>query len=607
MPQKPATLFLLLILLVCTGNRLLAQVTFTATIFPTTINRNETAELRLMFENANRADITLPPLTDFTVVGGPVQKSFPEIDDNGVFHSYAGFAYVLKPKKKGIFTIAATTAKLDGKTVRSNPVTVKVTEDAFSNALDETQQPADYNGFVLKKGENIQDKISRNIFIKVFTDKTSCYVGEPVLVTYKLYTRLNSRSKIIKRSAFNGFSVIDLKPEQWGSSSTKENINGHAYYVYMLRQAQLYPMQPGAAALEPVLVENYIRLLKGEYLKPSRDDGPPEVLPGVKKEDAVVDTTVITGSTPVSINVKPLPVAGKPPAFNGAVGNFMVDAVVEKNDLTTDDAGNIRILLSGEGNMTLLPAPEIAWPNGLEGYEPAVKDGLNRLSVPVSGSKIFDYSFTAAKEGNYTIPPVEFSFFDGAAGKYKTVNTKPVTVHIAKGTGKRLVIAADNRSRQESFAEKIFTHRWMIIVPVAVLIIAGLLLWLKTDKKREKEKRIAAALQQLQAAPVVEETLPSNPLEQSELVLVQNDPRKFYETIGKELHLFLAARLKIPVETISKKAIADGLDRLGVNITDSLAVQQLLDDIALQLYTPFADENKMQEYYVEAVRLVKNL
>lgn len=597
----------MLIVFAFSGNGLFAQVTFTATIFPTSISKNETAELRLMFENTDKADITLPSLTDFTVVKGPVQKSFPEIDDNGIFHSYAGFAYVLKPKRKGIFTIAATTAKLDGKTVRSNPVTVKVTDDAATNALDETQQPADYNGFILKKGENKQEKIDKNIFIKVFTDKTSCYVGEPVLVTYKLYTRLNSRSKIIKRSAFNGFSVIDLQPEQWGSSDTKENVDGHEYYVYMLRQAQLYPMQPGAAALEPVLVENYIRLLKAEYIKQSRDDSPPEILPGVKKEDAVIDTTVITGSTPVSINVKPLPVTGKPVAFNGAVGNFMMDALVEKSDLSTDDAGNLRILLSGEGNMTLLSAPEVAWPNGLEGYEPAVKDGLNRLSVPVSGSKIFDYAFTAAKEGNYTIPSIELSFFDLASGKYKTVSTKAVTVHITKGTGKRPVIAADNRSRQKSFAEKIFTHRWMIIVPVALLIIIGLLLWLKVDKKKEKEKSFAAALQQIQVAPVVEESIPSNPLEQSEITLVQNDTRKFYETIDKELHIFLAGRLQIPVETISKKAIADGLDRSGVNITDSLAVQQLLDDIAMQLYTPFADENKMQEYYLEAMRLLKNL
>jgi hypothetical protein len=482
-----------------------------------------------------------------------------------------------------------------------------VVNDAAANEFDEPPQPGDYNGFILKKGENVNDKINKNIFIKVFTDKTSCYVGEPLTVTYKLYTRLNSLSKIVRRSAFNGFSVIDLEPEQWGSTDKKEKLDGLNYYVYMLRKVQLYPLQAGAAELEPVMVENNIRLIKAAYAKQLKEDSPPEILPGTNNADAVIDTSVIKESKPVPVNVKPLPAAGKPASFNGAVGIFFIDALIEKDSITTDDGGKFKILLSGEGNMTLVPAPEVIWPNGLEVYEPSVKDGLNRLSVPVSGSKIFDYSFTAAKEGSYTIAPIEFSFFDLAAGKYKTVSTKALTVHVAKGTGRRPVIAADNRSRQESFSEEIFTHRWMIIVPVALLIIIGLLLWLRGDKKRQKEKIIAAALQQQAEKTVIEELIPANPLEQSEAMLIKNDARRFYETIDKELHVFLAKKLKLPAESISKKTIADGLDRAGVGVSDSIAIQKLLDDISLQLYTPFADENKMQDCYVEAVRVINKV
>jgi hypothetical protein len=503
--QQRYTIFLLLILFTALSNALFAQATFTATVFPKVIGKNETAELRLMFENAAEGNITPPSLKNFIVVSGPVQKSFTEEDDFGYIHSHAGFVYILKPKKAGVFTIGTASAKVDGKTVTTKPITLKVLNEetaanyyqnlpaAGNDVSDEPQQPGDYNGFILKKGESVQDKINENLFLKVFTDKTSCYVGEPVLVTYKIYTRLNSISRIIKRSAFSGFSVIDLVPEEWNNGDKTEKLNGKNYYVY-ISKAQLYPLQAGNIQVEPMLIENRINLKREECVSRLNEDSPPELLPGVNKAKAVIDTAVITESKSVTINVKPLPATGKPASFNGAVGNFMLDAVIEKDSLTTDDAGKLKILLSGEGNMTLVSPPELSWPTGLEGYGPSVKDGLNRLVVPVSGSKIFDYSFTAAKEGDYTIAPIEFSFFDLSSGKYKTISTKTIALHISKGTGRRPVIAADNRSGRESFSEEIFTHRWMIIVPVALLIILGLLLWLRVDKKRQKEKLIAAAL-----------------------------------------------------------------------------------------------------------------
>ena len=611
---QPIFLFLLIVFNAL-SNTLSAQATFTATIFPKVIGKNETAELRLMFENAAEGNITPPSLKKFIVVSGPVQKSFTEEDYFGHIRSYAGFVYILKPKKAGVFTIGISSAKVDGKIVTTKPITLKVLNEATAknyyqnlpaagnDISDEPQQPGDYNGFILKKGESVRDKIKENLFFKVFTDKTSCYVGEPVLVTYKIYTRLNSISRIIKRSAFSGFSVIDLVPEEWNNADKIEKLNGKNYYVY-ISKAQLYPLQAGNIQIEPMLVENRINLKREEYMRQLNEDGPPELLPGVNKAKAVIDTAVITESKPVTINVKPLPATGKPNSFNGAVGNFMLDALIEKDSLTTHDAGRLKILLSGEGNITLVSPPELSWPTGLEGYGPSVKDGLNRLSVPVSGSKIFDYSFTAAKEGDYTIAPIEFSFFDLSSGKYKTISTKAIALHISKGTGKRPVIAADNRSNRESFGEEIFTHRWMIIVPVALLIIIGLLLWLRIDKKKQKEKLIADALRHAEEEKVIEEIIPVNPLQQSEQALLQNDARQFYEMIDKELHVFLAQKLKLPAESISKKTIADGLDKAGVGTSDSIAIQKLLDDIGMQLYSPFTDENKMQDYYVGAVGVV---
>ncbi len=468
-------------------------------------------------------------------------------------------------------------------------------------------QPTNYEDFILKKGENIKGKIEKNLFIKVYTDKTSCYVGEPVLATYKLYTRLHSTSKIAKTPSFSGFSVIDLVQPESGISTTLEHLEGRDYYVYIIRKAQLYPYQPGITELEAASVENTVSFAREEALSRPNSSSP-EFLPGVSKDEAMFDTVVSIENKPVLINVKPLPEKGKPDSFAGAVGNFMIDAFVEKDSFATDDAGRMKVMLSGKGNITLVAAPEIAWPKGLDGYEPTIKDGVNKLAVPVSGSKIFDYAFTAAKEGDYTIPPVSFNFFDVVSGKYKMVSTKPFTIHVIKGKGRKpLKVATENNSQQESFAHKIFTHRWMIVLPVALLVITGLLFWLKADKKKQNEKLLAAALQQKEAERNIPDSITANPMEQTASALFKNDVKQFYKTLDKELHVFLAQKLHLSPEGISKKAIADKLDKTGVPLSDSLAIQKLLEDIGMQLYTPVADENKMQEYYVEAVRLVNIL
>jgi hypothetical protein len=466
-------------------------------------------------------------------------------------------------------------------------------------------QGNNFKDYIVRKGDNIQQKTNRNLFIKVTADKTSCYVGEPLVVTYKLYSRLGNISSIAKNPSFNGFSVIDLQEPEVGNSSSLEMLNGREYYVSIIRKAQLYALQPGTSQLGQAVVESRIRFTREEFIAQFDENGKPEFIAGATTATACFDTTALIGNEPLSVNIKPLPSAAVPASFNGAVGRYRIDALIEKDSFTTDDAGKLKILLSGEGNMTLVPAPEFEFPKGLESYEPMVKDGLNKLVVPVSGSKIFDYTFISTKEGDYIIPSIAFSFFDIDSGRYKTISTRPVTVHIKKGTGTAPVIASEKSDAQQDFGATIFTHRWMIVLPVGVLIIAGLFVWLQFDRRKQQKKIITVDTSLTDESGEV--PLPVNPLEQSELMLVRNEPRLFYQILDKELHIFLAQQLHLPAEAISKKSIIDAMDKKGIAVADSLAAQKLLDAISLQLYTPFADEANMQEYYVEAVRLTKVL
>jgi hypothetical protein len=603
---------------------LLAQVSFTATISPGTIGKSENAELRLMVDNARQVDQIIPPsLKDFIIISGPNQESGME-SNNGVTRQYIGITYVLKPKGTGKYTIETATAKADGKTLQSNRVILVVNNStsngqagnsaasAFSGFY-EPVMPSIYKDYIIKKGENIQEKINKNIFIKVDVDKNTCFIGEPVTVVYKLYTRLKSESNIVKNPSFNGFSVIDLLAPG-NTYYSIEKLNGKEYNVYTLRKSQLYPLQAGRVELESAEVENNIHFIKQEYVGNQEDaldnmfrDFTQTTIPA----EGLQDEKVTLQSKPVFITVKPLPEKEQQASFKGAVGNFTIDGALEKNNITTDDAGKLNIAISGQGNMSMIIAPEIAWPEGIESYESHAKEQLDQTSVPVSGTKVFEYPFTVAKAGNYTIPEIVFNFFDVKEGKYKTVKTKPFGITVLKGTGKApLKIEGEKeKSNQVQFFDTIFSNRWLIVIPLAILILAGLFVWFQNDKKNQRKVFPKA---NNESVPIEEplkmmNDLSVNPLLLTEGKMSDRDSRGFYETLNNELRKFLADKLQIPLSTINKKRIAEEADRRGVSVDTSLQIQQLMDDIEWQLYTPFASEDKMEEMFNKADTIIHAL
>lgn len=216
-----------LLLLVSAGYSVQAQVKFSASISPTEIGKNEYAQLKLMVENANEVQQIVPPnLKNFIIVSGPNQESGMTMI-NGVVKKYIALNFIIKPKSAGNFIIPSALAKADAGDYKSNPVSLKVTAKTTGNkaaanaysspfsGMDPFAEPApqrsSYSDYILRKGENPADKIKKNMLVRVEVDKNACYVGEPVVVTYKLYTRLKSESNMVKTPSFNGFSVLDMQ------------------------------------------------------------------------------------------------------------------------------------------------------------------------------------------------------------------------------------------------------------------------------------------------------------------------------------------------------------------------------------------------------------
>jgi hypothetical protein len=602
----------------------MAQARFIASISPAVIGKDETAELKFTIENGQQSQlVSIPSLQNFTIISGPNKENGME-SINGNVRRYNIYTYTIQPRRIGDFTIGVATARIDGKLLQTKPVHLKVINAATGNSpsandpfagLSPFEDPVavnTYNDFVIKKGENVQDKINKNIFIKVQTDKTTCFIGEPIVVTYKLYTRLKSESNIIKSPSFSGFSVIDLTSVSYENYSI-EKMDGRMYNVYILRRAQLYPLQAGTATLEMVEVENNINFIKADFLKNNNiDDYIGGVFQPALPPEAVQAEKITLQSKPVSITVKALPANDSAVLYNGAVGDFSIQSWVENPHFATDETGKLHVTISGSGNLTLVNAPEVKWPSGIEVFEAVVKDTLNRFSVPVSGSITYHIPFTVAKAGSYTLPPILFTFFYANSGMYKTIKTQPIVLIVTKGTGKKIVGNEAHKSSNDNFFETILTNRWMIIAPIALLIIAGLLFWLKMDSKKLAQTTIGSNTTYNENSVLAEKQLPFDqpvlhPFEQSEAMLLQQDARQFYKTLLKELLQLLVVKLKLGNSDLSKTQIEEALDKTGISLGEMLTIKQLLNDIELQLYTPFADEINQQVFYERAVKIAENL
>lgn len=601
------------------------QASLKLVVTPTSIGKDETATISLVVDNAKEITyITPPDLRNFIVISGPNRESGYQYI-NGVNRQFAGISYIVQPKAPGNFNIGRGTAKADGKVINSNTATLKVGKQSsvsvkklpfpFSAQVSPMDAGIDnvYTDYVLKKGENVTDKINRNIFIRVETDKTSCYVGEPVLVTYKLYTRLKSESNITRNPSFNGFSVIDLVQGSEGQAET-EKLNGKLFNVYTLRKSQLYPLQSGDIELEKAEVENEIQFVDEAYLNQSAFMGGDLFddmgITGIPSQ-YIHREKVTLQSKPMLIHVSELPSAGKPASFKGTTGSFDIAASLEKNSFTTDDAGKLKLVISGEGNLALINPPSISWPGGFDNFEPRSKEEINRMATPVSGSKFFEYPFTVVKPGEYTMPPVEFSYFDTRLKQYKTISTQPIRFTVTRGTGKpSSATAALSLKNNPGMLENFVSHRGWVVGSLALFIIGGLLIWLKRESRKSPEiiKVDTPIIEQPETETTPDQIeLKVNPLAASEEKLVAHDSRGFYETLDTDLRVFLAGRLNIEPGSVDKKTIASNADKLGIDVDTVLKIHQLLDEISWQLYTPGISSGNMEQSFQLANELIHAL
>lgn len=608
---------------------------FTAAVNSNTIALDELVRIQFLIENPTNLSAFDPPeFKGFNVVQGQQQMQGSSII-NGRASTYIAFSYVLQPKRTGSFTIPGATARVDGRIVKSNPVNIEVVKGGEGSQLPpQRQQPAPRRAYpdrgesqpgVLRPGEDVKEKLRKNIFVKVDVDKTTVYEGEQLTATYKLYTRLPTNSSVTKVPAFKGFSAKDIdlpNPPQ----ATEEMVNGVPFKVFIIRKTLLFPLQSGVLELDPAEVDNQVHLVSVNRRKrpandPFNDPFFRDAFGGANPfddpffEDAfarpqyeVVPYKI--QSPTVRVTVKPLPAEGRPASFNGAVGNFRMTATVDKTDLSTDDAITLKVGITGQGNVNLLNAPPLNIPPAFEKYDPSVSDKIDRNSNPLSGTRQFQYVLMPQEKGNFTLPPVEFSYFDPAANAYKTLQSSAFPLHIIAGKQAKKekedfgnTALADIRtsgqhwSKQSPFffGKPVF---WALLA-LPLLVLAGMAVYRRQQVFRQSN---AALLRHKHANKAALKRL-----ELAARYLKEGKDKAFYEETSRATWGYLSHKLKIPMAELSKQVVQDRLQALQINTETTRKLFELTDRCEMALYAPSGSSEHRRNAYQEAVEVISSL
>ena len=380
--------------------------------------------------------------------------------------------------------------------------------------------------YLFKANEDVALTIKKNVFVRVGISKKECFIGEPILVVYKLFTRLRSESRLLKQPEFSGCSVIEMTTNDL--TAEMEIIDGKPYKSYIIRKVQLVPLQEGNLILGTVEVENTISFFK--TMNEANNNVP------------VLTKTITLGNTPLVVKVKTLPTEKRPDNFKNTVGSFTISTKVNKITDTVNDNNNLEITIEGKGNFQNLVCPVINWPNDIEYFDSDNSESIDRLNFPVSGRKKFIIPFSCKREGKATIPAMAFSFFDGEVKQYKTVVTDSIDINVLPAAEK-----IDTFKLQAEVGNG--KYIWIVLF---IAVTVGFILWLSFFKKSSEKEAVFSAAIEEESEPIVAKT---NAEKLNNLLLIEDD--KLYYQEAQNLAIAL---LETEDDNLKKEALKKLID-----------------------------------------------
>ncbi len=395
---------LLLMISIIFSGLTFSQVRFTAQS-KRLVRVGETFQLEFSV-NSNASGFRAPRISGFDIISGPnssTSSSYSSINGKVTNTITNTYSYYLRARRAGKFTVPAAQITVKGKTYKSNSISIEVVAGENGNT----------------PGNQQTGVAGEDLFVRINLSKTNVYQGEYIIATAKIYTRVDLVNfEDITFPPFTGFWNQDIKTSS-NISLKREKVNGKIYDVGLLKQNILYAQKQGKLTVEPLKIKLVVRQKNGK----GRDFFGRIV-------DRYENVRKVIQSLPVTVTVKPLP-GNKPDNFSGIVGsNFKISGSISKNKINVNDGINLKLKLSGSGNLSLINELDIDLPSGFQVYPPTIKENIQNTTGGTSGYKAFDYFMQALEPGEYTIKPIEFCYFDVKSKRYKTIKTDEFKVSV---------------------------------------------------------------------------------------------------------------------------------------------------------------------------------
>lgn len=563
--------------------------------------------------NQRAKDLRAPEFTDFDYVAGPYtsqSSSTSFVNGKRTSSFQMTYTYTLLASKEGSFTIPPATIKVDGEQYTSNGVRITVLpadEPAQTNANRQSHTA----GTTASQQHESQTISSENIFMRTLVSKTKVHEQEAILLTYKLYfagvdvAQLTNNTRLPE---FKGFLKQELEMSE--IQTELEHYNGRNYQTAVLYRTLLFPQRSGDIVIDPAQFEALLRVQNRAQVRSIFDDF----------FNSYTTVTKALQSPGITINVSALP-TGKPLGFCGGVGQFNISSSISSTELQANEAVTLTVTIQGAGNMKLLKTPAVDWPEGFEVYDPKVTNNFSVTTSGVSGTKTIEYLAIPRAGGVYTIPAIQFAYYDTQADAYRSLATSEYTLNIARSTNEESGAAVVNTYVQKENIQQlgsdiryIYTGELKAASNRNSISFGTLLFWLFyaiplsiaalmfiVFRKRIKENADVTRMRYKKANKVAQRRL-----KVAEQLLQQNKKEAFFEEIERAAWTYLSDRLSIPTAQLNKENIAQILTEKAVPDATIKQMLHVLSTAEFARYAPTSD-SAMHELYEDTIKIINQL
>lgn len=566
-------------------------------------------QVRLVFtvNSQDIKDFRAPSIKGFDVLMGPSrsqQSSIQIINGKRTSNSSTAFTYILLAGSPGTYTIPAASVEVNGEKVFSNAISIKVLPQ------DQNSGNSGNNGGGSASSSRSQaagSRISANdLFITATASKTTVHEQEAILLTYKVYTVVNLRQLYGKMPDLKGFHTQEVElPQQ--KTFTLEHYKGRNYNTTVWSQYVLFPQQTGKLEIPSITFD-------GVVAQQTVSDDPFDAF---FNGGGYVEVKKKITTPKVVINVQPLP--AKPAGFSGAVGEFKLASSINATDVKTNDAVTIKLTLSGTGNMKLIGTPEVKFPQDFEIYDPKVTDDYKLTNSGLTGTKTFEYLAIPRHAGNFTIPAVEFTYFDLKSNSYKTLKTEAYNLKVAKGQGNADQVISDFTNKESvkmlgkdirfiklgdsslrpkgDFFFGTVGYYLCYLIPLLLFVAFAVIYRQKAldnanvaKVKTKKANKVATRRMKLAGK-----------------LLAENKKNEFYDEVLKALWGYISDKLSIPVSQLSKDNIEAELTNYGVQEALIAEFIGVLNECEYARYAPGNENEAMDKVYSASVEVISKM